>query len=157
MARKNRNRLPEIADWIVEGKIAAMSMPYHDDLRRLKESGFELVVNLTEKPGPTSMATAAGLRGKHIPVPDMTAPEEEQIEEFVHAVERCLAGGKRVAVHCMGGVGRTGTMIACYLVKSGMGPWAAIDEVRRRRPGSIQTQEQEGAVVRYARVLRGRG
>ena len=157
MVRNNRLRLPEIADWIIEGQIAAMSMPYHDDLRRLMEGGFGLIVNLTEKPGPTSMAAAAGLKGAHIPVPDMTAPEGEQIEEFVAAVERCLADGKPVAVHCMGGVGRTGTMIACYMVKTGMGPWAAIDEVRRRRPGSIQTAEQEGAVVHYARLMRGRG
>jgi atypical dual specificity phosphatase len=51
--------------------------------------------------------------------------------------------------HCLGGVGRTGTMVACYLVVRGATPREAIAEVRARRPGSIQTGEQERVVHRY--------
>lgn len=134
-----------------------MSLPSRDELRRLKEAGFGLVVNLTEKPGPTRMAAAAGLEGTHIPVEDLTAPTLEQINEFVGCVGRSLARGEPVAVHCLGGVGRTGTMIACYLVNTGMAPWAAIDEVRKRRRGAIETAEQERAVINYARHVRERG
>ena len=75
------------------------------------------------------------------------------LEEFVAAVEGALRKRRPVMVHCMGGRGRTGTLIACYLVSRGMKPWASIAEVRKRRRGSIETREQEEAVVSYARYL----
>jgi len=55
-----------------------------------------------------------------------------------------------VAVHCMHGHGRTGTMLACYLVKTRkMSGIDAINEIRRLRSGSIETNEQEKAVVQF--------
>lgn len=55
-----------------------------------------------------------------------------------------------VAVHCALGFGRTGTMLACYLVKErGLAAGDAIAEVRRLRPGSIETYEQEKAVFQF--------
>lgn len=55
-----------------------------------------------------------------------------------------------VAVHCILGLGRTGTMLACYLVKDkGLAPADAIAEIRRLRPGSIETYEQEKAVFQF--------
>ncbi len=147
-------RLPESADWILDGQLAAMPLPSREELQQLQRAGFGLVVNLTEKPGPTVMAAAAGLKGAHIPFEDLSAPTLEQMQDFVATVARYLDLGRPVMVHCMGGRGRTGTMIAAYLVYRGMKPWAAIDEVRRRRRGAIETQEQESAVVAYARLLR---
>lgn len=145
--------LPACADWVVEGRIAALPMPSRQEMHALRQAGFGLVINLTEKPGPTAMAAAEGLRGFHLPLEDMQPPDQEQIAEFVALVRRTLREGRPVAVHCMGGLGRTGTMLACFLVAEGMKPWAAIDYVRERRPGSVQTEEQEAAVVRYARSL----
>lgn len=55
-----------------------------------------------------------------------------------------------VAVHCALGFGRTGTMLACYLVKErGLAAGDAIAEIRRLRPGSIETYEQEKAVFQF--------
>ncbi len=55
-----------------------------------------------------------------------------------------------VAVHCMHGHGRTGTMLACYLVKTRkMSGIDAINEIRRLRKGSIETHEQEKATVQF--------
>lgn len=60
-----------------------------------------------------------------------------------------------VAVHCMLGHGRTGTMLACYLVKTQkMSGSDAIREIRRLRPGSIETREQEQAVMEFHRRFR---
>ena len=56
-----------------------------------------------------------------------------------------------VAVHCRYGLGRVGTMLACYLVKTtNCDAQEAISIVRRKRPGSIETQEQEKLVQRFS-------
>jgi atypical dual specificity phosphatase len=52
------------------------------------------------------------------------------------------------------GLGRTGTMLACYFVKKGMPAPAAISHVRRIRPGSIETPEQADTITDYARRLK---
>jgi protein-tyrosine phosphatase len=58
----------------------------------------------------------------------------------------------RVAVACMGGVGRTGTVVACALVRRGLSPAAAIRRVRElRHPTAVETVEQERFVDAYAR------
>lgn len=62
----------------------------------------------------------------------------------------CVVPPQGVGVHCMHGHGRTGTMLACYLVKTGkMSGIDAINEIRRLRRGSIETHEQEKAVVQF--------
>jgi atypical dual specificity phosphatase len=62
-----------------------------------------------------------------------------------------------VAVHCAAGLGRTGTVLAAYLVARGEEPRAALARVRDLRPGSVETADQERAVEAYARRLRGAG
>ncbi|NXG26690.1 DUS23 phosphatase, partial [Grallaria varia] len=53
------------------------------------------------------------------------------------------------------GHGRTGTLLGCYLAKVGNLSGAdAIREIRRLRPGSIETPEQEEAVLRFCQSLR---
>ncbi len=60
-----------------------------------------------------------------------------------------------VAVHCLWGIGRTGTMLACYLVKEqNLTADQAIDEIRRLRPYSVETYEQEELVHQYFEHLR---
>jgi protein-tyrosine phosphatase len=55
-----------------------------------------------------------------------------------------------VAVHCFAGVGRTGTVLAAWMVAQGMEPDAAIEELRALRPGSVETRGQADAVRRFA-------
>ena len=59
-----------------------------------------------------------------------------------------------VVVTCYAGIGRTGTVLACYLVHQGEPPKDAVSKIRDLRPGSIQTPQQEEAVYQYTTWLK---
>ena len=69
-------------------------------------------------------------------------------------VDRESAGGGHVAIHCAMGCGRTGTMLACYLMhEEGLSAEEAIAETRARRKGSIENRKQEQAVIDYGKFI----
>lgn len=91
-------------------------------------------------------AASRGLRVLRWPVPDGSAPSPATMLEILGAVRDHRRGG-HVAVACMGGVGRTGTVAACALVQAGWPAADAIAEVRRvRHPMAVETSEQEAFV-----------
>ena len=131
------------------------------DLDAIAAWGASLVVTLIA-PSEFSMLGVSGLetglerRGidwLHMPIVDVSVPDrafERRWKTESPRIRALLAGGKRVLVHCRGGIGRAGTIAACLLVEFGMDPDRAIDEVRRVRRGAIETPNQE----RYVRSHR---
>lgn len=85
------------------------------------------------------------------PMPDGMPPSSlEVMDALLDSIEAARAGGD-VVVACMGGVGRTGTVVACALVRAGMAADEAIAEVRRvRHPTAVETDEQRGFVHAFA-------
>ncbi len=144
--------MPPGFSWVDRPHVAGLAQPEGpDDLRWLRANGVELLVSLTEEPPPRRWVNDAGLLGVHLPVEDMTAPTPDQLAAAVQAIRRANTAGLGAAVHCAAGLGRTGTVLACYFVAvRGDSAAAAVERVRRLRPGSVETPAQEEAVAAFA-------
>lgn len=141
--------------WLMVDSLAACQYPRSEAaLRELADCGVTLLVNLHERPHSPELLARYGLSEVHLPVPDFTPPSPEQLERGVATIEQAVASERKVAVHCGSGLGRTGTLLACYLVKGGRTPSEAIAQVRAVRPGSVETPAQEAAVEEYSRRIR---
>jgi len=108
---------------------------------------------------PTSAATAARLRGQFswtvsIPIHIGDAPSRAQTRHFVHFVNEQRTQNGPVAVHCQGGLGRTGTLMATYLAAEGDDAATAIVRVRAVEPNAIETARQVEFLERFARFCR---
>jgi ADP-ribosylglycohydrolase len=109
-----------------------------------------------------SSAKEFGLDWHHLPIEDLHAPDERFEDLWAYSglrLRSALARGEKIAVHCRGGLGRTGTVAGRLLVEFGEEPEVAIRKIRTARQGSIETGAQERYVascqpVAYARTQR---
>src|SRR5258708_2099205 len=141
--------------WLFENKLAAMAYPESEDtFTLLYRMGIRALLNLTETPLPYEAPNTIGMLTRHIPVADFTSPTLHQVQEAVDMISSCLDRHLPVVVHCLAGLGRTGTILACYLVRMEMPANNAIIVIREWRPGSIEGPEQEAVVHEYEHYLK---
>jgi atypical dual specificity phosphatase len=150
---------PYFFSWVDEPLLAACAEPAGpEQLAWLRKEGIDILVTLTEEQVPRTWIDGAGLLGVHIPIPDMDVPTPAQIDQVLGTIDKARAGGMGVALHCLAGRGRTGTLLAAYFVHQGLTAREAIRKVRALRPGSIEVDEQEAAIVAFEQARReGRG
>ncbi len=134
--------------WIVERRVGGMARPVARDLPWLKAQGVTAILSLTE-----SRPDLPGFDVLRLPVVDMTSPTVEQLHAAVAFMREVVARGGAVVAHCTAGMGRTGTILAAYLVAEGAPVEEALRRVRELRPGSVETLEQEDALAAYAHSL----
>jgi atypical dual specificity phosphatase len=140
--------------WI-DKDVAVMGRP--SDLRKavelFKDASIGVVISLTETALNTDILAEFDIEYHHIPVNDFHAPDAAQIDRFVSIVAAAREARRKTLVHCFAGRGRSGVMAACYLISLGRTPEEALAEVRSRRRGAVETEEQEDAVHDYAKRL----
>jgi mutator protein MutT len=110
-------------------------------------AGVDVVVSLRSWEPLEAAYTVMQMEFHHIPVEDFETPTGDDIRRFVEIVTRNR--DRKVLVHCKAGRGRSGTLAALYLKSRGMGGAEAIRFVRDRRPGAIETPEQEALVLDF--------
>jgi atypical dual specificity phosphatase len=123
---------------------------YDDELAMLHSAGVRAIVSLLNIPTDEPVYETAGFVFLCLPVPDGGAPTVEQAAEFVRFVNLQRAEGRPVAVHCEAGLGRTGTMLATYLVSQGESAEAAIRHVRAAESDAVETTRQVQFLEQFA-------
>lgn len=104
-------------------------------------------------PDYRTRAKAHGLRVLRLPILDGGLPEVERCVRLLARVKAELARGKRVAIHCAGGLGRAGTVAGCLLRSSGMGPDETLRTLRKARgPHCPETKAQVTFVRQWSIV-----
>lgn len=126
------------------------------DLDVIHAWGASILISLIEeheyrKVRITDIGSRIAGRMAHLklPIRDVDVPDSEWETRWKYkgpAVRAALRNGDRICVHCMGGLGRTGLFAARLLVEFGMSTDDAILNVRKARPGAIETVAQENYV-----------
>ena len=154
--------------WIIPGRFAAGEYPGAFEsgeaatkVKALLNAGINHFIDLT---GPRDHlnpyaeiaeqeARRLGLTVGHErhPIVDESVPSLEQMSRTLDAIDDAMSAGKSVYVHCWGGVGRTGTVVGCWLVRQGRTGdealrqlaewWQGVEKVYRR-PISPEPGEQ---------------
>jgi ADP-ribosylglycohydrolase/protein-tyrosine phosphatase len=164
--------------WVEPDRLMAGEYPGDKDetkakekVRRTVESGVTFFLDLTE-PGEydlkpyTPFLPEAAPNGKKVAhlrlaIPDTSVPEKRKMLQILNVIQNALADGHIVYLHCWGGVGRTGTVVGCWLRRSGMNGelalarieqcWKAMSENKRqRRPESPEFESQKQFVRKWS-------
>lgn len=146
---------PTNFSWVMEGKLAGSGLPVsEEEFRWLFEKGIKSIVTIREVPLPSKWFEGKDIDYLHLKVEDYGAPSVEDMNETVDYIENKISSGKPVLIHCAAGKGRTGALLAAYLIKKeNLTAKQAIQKIRLMRPGSVQSLTQETALSMYEKYL----
>jgi atypical dual specificity phosphatase len=149
---------PTNFSWVIEGKLAGSGMPMnYSQFLWVMTHGVKAIVTVREVPLPSkwfSNGNGDDVDYFHLRVEDYSAPSLEEIDNTIDYIQQQISKNKPVMVHCAAGRGRTGTILAAYLIKKeNVTANQAIKKIRSVRPGSIQSNQQEMALYVYEKYL----
>ena len=160
--------------WVEPGRFLAGEYPGHFDpeqaRRRLDgflESGFDTFIDLTKQGevypyakilSEQAQAYEVAAQYYRFPIGDFGLPSPAQMRAILDQIDESLGAGRRVFLHCWGGIGRTGTTVGCYLVRHGLDGEQALHQLAewwqavpksRLHPFSPETREQVNFVLAW--------
>ncbi len=153
--------------WVKPGLFLAGEYPGRYEVEQTRkridaliEAGFDTIIDLT-KPNETtpylrilqeqSHAYGVSMHHHRFPIGDFGLPTPELMDSILDQIDESLGAGRKVYLHCWGGIGRTGTTVGCYLVRHGMSGGQALEQLAtwwrqvpksRIHPRSPETYEQ---------------
>lgn len=153
--------------WLIDGALAGAGRPggwrrnatvddpallaaLDADLAALRQRGIEAVLTLTETPLAGGALERHDLVGLHLPIDDLQAPTPDQFRAALAFIDRQRALGRPVVVHCLVGQGRTGSVLAAYLIRGGLDAPTALRQLRAVCPGAVENAAQEQALADFA-------
>ncbi|HKU82752.1 MAG TPA: dual specificity protein phosphatase 23 [Candidatus Nitrosocosmicus sp.] len=151
---------PTNFSWVIPQKLAGSGLPSsYDQLTWLASNGIKTLVTVREIPLPEIWIQKVNsqnyeLENHFLKTDDYDAPTIDEIHRVVDYIEKKIERNRPVLVHCAAGKGRTGTILAAYLIKKdGMTPQEAVKKLRLMRPGSVQSERQSMAIEHYYKFL----
>ena len=167
--------------WVVPHQLLAGEYPGckaptdpTERLTRWLDARIRTFIDLTEPGELTPYASALRnlalqreLQVRHWPmsIRDLDVPSVETMHDILDLIDSEISQGRPVYVHCWGGVGRTGTVIGCHLVRHGLDGaqalrrlaelWQVVEK-RTRKPDTLETPAQREFVLRWADEARRR-
>ena len=164
--------------WVIPNKLLAGEYPgqLDEEGARLKvksflDAGVTAFIDLTEdgelKPYDHLFPPAGALAGEPItyrrmPIRDLGIPSSQGMSKILKLMNELLDDGEIVYIHCWGGIGRTGTVVGCFMVeKFGIDGSKALQKIEKFRSDtpkrcrtSPETQRQTDMVLQWNRVER---
>ena len=173
--RDSNHPIPE-SYWVEPGRFLAGEYPGRYDaeqtrrrLDALIEAGVDTFIDLTRENEnipyesilyEQSQAYEMEPQYHRFAIGDFGLPSPELMRTILDKIDDSLAAGRKVYVHCWGGIGRTGTTVGCYLVRHGLDGNEALSQLAewwrdvpksRIHPHSPETTEQAAFVCNWAR------
>lgn len=144
--------------WLKRGILAGTPQPgvvlnEDYDMKALKRVGITKLITLTETNLDQDLLAAYEISNIWEPMPDMHPPSLEQGFRLCETIQQLIAAREVVAVHCRAGHGRTGTLLALYLIWEGQSAMEALENVRRIEPRWIQSKVQEDFLIEFAAAV----
>lgn len=125
--------------WVEPGRLLAGEYPGSqsqsetlDRIQRLLRAGVNTFIDLTEagELAPYASLLPPTARHERWQIRDHALPESsDHMVHVLDSIQAALKQGRCVYVHCRAGVGRTGTTIGCYLIRTGLEPEQAVDRL----------------------------
>jgi hypothetical protein len=127
--------------WVIPGTLLAGEHPFgespvdaHNRLAALRTAGINYFIDLTEPQEMPNYRLLLPRQSEYVrrAIPDTSVPKEATLMQDIQSlIETARANERGIYVHCRAGIGRTGTVVGCFLVEQGLAGPAAIKELNR--------------------------